>query len=156
MNVREIMTSPVDAVPPVASVAEVAREMERTGVGCLVVLDQEIVGIVTDRDLVIRCVARGLPAEQTLVRDVMSRDVMVVGPDNPVEDVFDVFGHHAFRRLPVVEGRSLVGLVTVDDLLLRAHYMFSGLLGPISMETLVPRSREPAAGPRQRTGAEGG
>ncbi|MFC7328420.1 CBS domain-containing protein [Marinactinospora rubrisoli] len=148
MKVRDVMTTPVDAIPPVAAVAEAAREMQRTGVGCLVVMDGGIIGIVTDRDIVLRCVAQGRSPEQTLVRDVMSRDARVVDADDDLEEVFDIFGHNAFRRLPVVDGQAVVGLVTVDDLLLRAHHMISGLLGPISMETLVPRSRRPAAGER--------
>lgn len=100
-----------------ATVAEVAGLMDRLVVGAVVVVeDDRPVGIVTDRDLVVRGLARNL-APDGRVDSVMSTEVITLGATTDVREAVRVFEHHAFRRLPLVDDGRMVGMLTVDDLL---------------------------------------
>ena len=100
------------------SITVAAQLMEQAGVGALAVLDGEaIVGIVTDRDLVRRAMARELPPDAR-VDAVMSTPVVVVEADADVRDAIATFGAHPLRRLPVVRDGRFVGMFTVDDALI--------------------------------------
>ncbi|MBV2364142.1 CBS domain-containing protein [Streptomonospora nanhaiensis] len=147
MRTRDLMTTPVDTIPPVASVAEAAQEMQRTGVGCLVVADPQVRGILTDRDTVLRCVAANCSPESTLVRDVMTDEVVTLGPDDEVDAVFACFSDHAFRRIPIVDERGVaVGIVALDDVMLRGQSLLADMLRPVSREATIPRTRTSYAG----------
>lgn len=155
MKVRELMTTPIVVVPAITPVREAARQMDYTGVGSLLVVDQEpgrdrIVGIVTDRDLALRVTATDLPGD-TPVSEVMSPDPVAVTPDDDVDVALHAFRRHDFRRLPVVDRGTAVGMVTVDDLLLRSYQILGDLLGPVSAEILEPQhlaaTSEVRAGP---------
>jgi CBS domain-containing protein len=100
------------------SVGEAAERMREEGVGCLVVLaeDRHPVGIVTDRDLTIRVVAAGRDAK-TPVSAVMSHPLVTLAPNDRIERFVEHMGAQGFRRIPVVREKEVVGLVTLDDLL---------------------------------------
>ena len=85
---RDLATCPAVTCPMTASVTEVAETMAEADVGFLVVLhDDKPVGVLTDRDIVVRCVADGASCEKTAVRDVMSAELLVCFVDQPVEDL---------------------------------------------------------------------
>lgn len=137
------MSTPVVMVPSITPVREAARHMDYAGVGSLIVIDDDrMVGIVTDRDLALRVLAGDLTG-RVPVRQVMSADPVSVAANNDIEAAFTAFRRHAFRRLPVVDGDVVVGMITVDDLLLRAHQILGELLGPISGEILEPQRTAP-------------
>ncbi|MDI1451196.1 CBS domain-containing protein [Polyangium sp. 6x1] len=97
---------------------EAARAMADNHVGAvLVVEDQRLVGIATDRDLALDVAAAGLDPRTTFLRDVMSDEVTPVDIDDTIEDVVRVMREHACRRVPVLEAGRPVGIVTLDDLL---------------------------------------
>lgn len=123
MKVRDIMSRNVASVNPVATVAEAARLMEEYNVGSIPVCDKKVlVGIVTDRDIVVRNVACGKNPEKTPIRDVMSPGVTTVTPDTEVSDVAKVMGTKRIRRLPVVENNRLVGMLALGDVARRARH----------------------------------
>jgi len=104
-------------VSPSTTVAEAARLMDRAGVGSLLVLAGErLVGIVTDRDLALRAVARGMPMDGR-VDAVMTTGVVTLPMTATREDVVRALRAHAVRRLPLLAGDRVAGLVTLDDLL---------------------------------------
>jgi CBS domain-containing protein len=106
-------------LPDGATVAEAARLMDREAVGAVVVLDSASgrpIGVVTDRDLVVRALARGLPADAR-VDAVMSMGVVCIDADADIHEAVRIFATHPVRRLPVVSGAELVGMLTIDDLL---------------------------------------
>jgi signal-transduction protein with cAMP-binding, CBS, and nucleotidyltransferase domain len=76
------------------------------------------VGVVTDRDLVVRALVRRLPMDAR-VDSVMSANVVCVAADDELHVVAAILGTHPFRRVPVVEDRRLVGMITLDDLIVR-------------------------------------
>lgn len=143
MQVRDIMSTPIVVVPAMTPVREAAQHLDYSGVGCLIVTDGErIVGIVTDRDLALRVLARGLPAT-TPVGQVMSPHPICVRPDDDLELIAGLFRRNAIRRLPVLDDGDVVGMITVDDMLLRSHEILGYLLGPVAAEILEPQ--HPAA-----------
>jgi CBS domain-containing protein len=107
-------------VSPDSSVQDIADEMDAHGVGCVVVVDDadRPLGIVTDRDLTIRVVAAGRDPEKTCAEDVMSRDVLTGGRRESTLDLLKRLEERGVRRAPLVEGEHVVGLISLDDLVI--------------------------------------
>lgn len=124
MNVKDCMNRHVIAVSPEESAAVAARLMARHNVGALPVraADGSLCGMVTDRDLVLRCMALERPPEQTTVSRVMTSRVSAIGPNASLVQAADRMAREQVRRLPVVEGRRLIGMVTLGDLSHRDDY----------------------------------
>jgi CBS domain-containing protein len=116
-QVREVMTGNPTTCSVEASVADAAKAMAQEDVGPIPVLDGErLVGILTDRDIVVRVVAEGRDPQSTLVGDVASRDLAAVSPDEDIDRVLQLLAERQVRRLPVVDGETLVGVVAQADI----------------------------------------
>lgn len=116
-QVREIMTRAPATVGVLTAVSEVAHRMREENIGAVLVADgDELRGLVTDRDLVVRVLAEGKDPGDTTVRDVCSADLVTVTPDDEVDRAIQLMREHALRRLPVVEGTTAVGIVSLGDL----------------------------------------
>lgn len=99
-----------------ASVEDAAKGMERCGCGCCLVEEKgKIIGIVTERDIVRRVAAKELPLAKTHVKDIMSSPLIAIDPDSSIEEAASVMAKQGVRRLPVVGGNGLVGIITVSD-----------------------------------------
>lgn len=118
MKVKEIMKSPVVRIHPEESVAVAARTLAQYNIGILPVCEDsgKLCGLVTDRDLVLRCVAAGLVPEKTSVRQVMTGRVLSVQPDMDAAVAAHLMGRQQVRRLPVVENGRLCGMMSLGDL----------------------------------------
>ena len=118
------MNTHLICITPEESVAVAARLMARHNIGVLPVRarDGSLCGIVTDRDLVLRCTALERPATETSVARVMTGRVASVSPMTSGVQAADKMAREQVRRLPVVEGRKLVGMVTLADLCRRDEY----------------------------------
>jgi CBS domain-containing protein len=115
-RLADIMTSPVFTAAPESPVVDVAAAMVRRGFGSAVVLDGTLlVGIVTERD-VLRAAAAGAELTQSPVSRWMTRDPQTAEPDLDVEGAVELMLGGGFRHLPVVEGVTLVGIVSLRDL----------------------------------------
>jgi CBS domain-containing protein len=140
MRVGDVAARPPVAVSPDTTIEQAARAMAADGVGCLVVTEGgTVVGIVTDRDLVVRGLADRVPPDGR-IDAVMTTHVVAVDVDSDVRDVIRTFGHHAVRRLPLVSGRHLVGIVTVDDLLVAMTDEIGLLTRGITAQLLFPHA----------------
>ena len=120
------------------SVRSVAERMRQRSVGALVVLNTSntVVGIVTDRDLVVRALAAGKNADTTAVADVMTPAPMTAREETPIESALSWMRQGEFRRLPVVDERgSLVGMITLDDILRLLAEEFSDIGCLLDRET---------------------
>ena len=112
MRIGDLAVRRPVTVPPDTTIEGAAQDMAKQGVGCLVVTEGDtVVGIVTDRDLVVRGLAERMPTDGR-IDSIMSTDVVAVDVDSDVRDVVRTFGHHAVRRLPVVRGPPVLGRVT--------------------------------------------
>jgi len=115
-TVAEIMARDPQTVQADAPVREAASRMRDHDTGDVVVLDgQQLVGIVTDRDIAVRIVAEGRDTA-TPVREACSADPTTVAPDTAIEQAAELMRRNAVRRLPVVEGDRPVGIVSLGDL----------------------------------------
>ncbi|WHY68590.1 CBS domain-containing protein [Neobacillus sp. SuZ13] len=118
-NIRDIMTSEVESCTLLDNVYEVALKMKELNVGAIPILDQEkLVGMITDRDIVVRGVAEKHPGS-TKVEDIMSNELITITPDSTSKEAAKLMAEHQIRRLPVVEGDKLVGIVSLGDFAIR-------------------------------------
>jgi len=118
MKVRDLMTKPAIHISPNESVEVAARTLTQYNIGALPVCgaDGKLCGVLTDRDVVIRCVASGKQPSQTAVREVMTGKVLSVQPDMEAGVAAHLMGRQQVRRLPVVEQGKLCGMVSLGDL----------------------------------------
>ena len=121
MKLRDIMTQSVVSIHPEESVAVAARSLTHYNIGALPVCgdDGKICGVLTDRDLVTRCLASGKTPENTKVREVMSAQVISASPEMDTAVAAHLMGRQQVRRLPVVENGKLCGMVSLGDLAVR-------------------------------------
>jgi CBS domain-containing protein len=121
-KVREVMAQRPRAVSPTTSVLEVAEVMDQEDVGSVPVLeDDRLAGIVTDRDITVRAVAKGKDPRGMPVREITTRDVVTVGPDDDLADALKLMASYQVRRIPVVDDEEhLVGVVSQADVALEA------------------------------------
>lgn len=123
-------------VGPDRTIRDAALLMDEAGVGSLAIIEGDrLAGIVTDRDLVRRGLARGLTAEAR-VDGVMSAPVITISADADIHEAFGIFRTHALRRLAVVRGEQFVGTITIDDLLIDLAADLADLARPITAEIL--------------------
>ena len=140
MKVREVMQSPVICVGPGQSVESAAKVLEHYNIGALPVCTAQgmLCGLLTDRDLVIRCIAMGKLPSATAVREIMTRQVISVGLDMDATVAAHLMGRKRVRRLPVVEGGKVRGILSLDDLAATEQnaYDAADALGEISAHFL--------------------
>jgi len=116
-QVKDVMTSNPQSCAAGASVADAAKTMAGSDVGPIPVVDGErLVGLLTDRDIVVRVVAEGRDPQATTVGEVASSDLATVSPDEDLDRALQLLAERQVRRLPVVEGERLVGIVAQADI----------------------------------------
>ena len=115
---REIMTGGVECVQEDETVLDAARKMSQLGVGALPICgsDDRLKGMLTDRDIVVKVLAQGKDPASTTVIDLVAGEVVTIGADDPVEEIARTMSQHQVRRLPVIDGDKLVGMVSQADL----------------------------------------
>jgi len=124
MKIREIMTTDVSWLKPDDTVETAANIMQKLDVGILPICNEnkDLIGLLTDRDIVIRNVAKGKDAKDTTVKDIMSSKLTWGTPDMDVVDACETMAIHQIRRLPIVENNSLVGIVSLGDIVLQSDF----------------------------------
>ena len=116
-RIREVMTSNPSTIEPDKNVVEAARIMKQEDAGVVPVTENgRLTGMVTDRDIAVRVVAEGKDPQATPVREVASKDLVTIDPQQDLDEALRLMAQHQIRRLPVVEedGR-LVGVVAQAD-----------------------------------------
>ena len=149
MQARDATRKAPVTVAPDTAVAEVAALMDRAVVGGVVVVDGDHpVGIVTDRDLAVRALARRAPADAR-VDSVMSTDLVTLDASADLRDAIRIFSSHAIRRLPLVDGGRMVGMITVDDLVVDVATDLAELIRPLTGQLIFghPETAVPAPAP---------
>jgi len=115
---RDIMTPHADHLKTDTTIEEAAQQLAAADVGAMPVCDDDcqIQGIVTDRDIVVKVLAAGLDVTSTTVGDIADQpEVVTIGADDPVEEAVRTMVEHKVRRLPVIDGTKLVGMVSQAD-----------------------------------------
>ena len=118
MKIREVMTQPVIRIGTDETVEVAARTLAHYNIGALPVCgsDGRLCGLVTDRDLVTRCIAAGRNPGMTKVSQIMSGSVVGIEPDLETRDAAEIMGRRQIRRLPVLQNEKLCGMVSLGDL----------------------------------------
>ena len=116
--VQDVMTRNPKVLRGSSTVMDAARTMRDFKIGDVIVVDDtnKVLGIVTDRDLVVKAVAAGSDPSKTSIDSVCSKDVTALKPTQTTDDAVKMMREKAIRRLPVVEGENLVGIVSLGDL----------------------------------------
>jgi len=127
MNIREVMTPNPRTVAPTDSIQNAARIMREEDTGAVPVVDNgRPVGILTDRDIVIRAVADGGELSRP-VSDIVTEGIIAATPDMSTREAAELMSEHQVRRLPVVENDRLVGIVSLGDIAVKdAHDRMTG------------------------------
>jgi CBS domain-containing protein len=141
-KVRDVMSNRPRCVSPDTPISEAAELMESEDVGALPVLEgDELAGMITDRDIVIRAVARGKDPRGMPVREISTRDVVAIRSDEDLSEALKLMASHQVRRLPVVDDSNrLVGVLAQADV---AHEAKEKTVGE-----LVEEISKPPEGPR--------
>jgi CBS domain-containing protein len=140
-SVRDAMTGNPRSIGQSATVVEAALLMREGDIGSLPITDEEnLVGMITDRDITTRVVAEAADPKTTSVGDVYSRDLISVEPDADLEEALRLMARHQVRRLPVVENGRLIGIVAQADIALGENEQRTG--------ELVEAISAPSAGER--------
>lgn len=130
-SIRGVMTEDLVRLPADTSVEAAAREMRDNGIGDIIVeKDGKLYGILTDRDIVVRVIAEGKNAAGTDVESICSHDLTTLTPDQTVKEATQLMKDKALRRLPVVEGEKVIGIVSLGDIAVEKHR--KSALGKIS------------------------
>ena len=130
MKVSELMSSNVESTTPTSSTKEAARQMHDQHVGALpVLIDEQLVGIITDRDICCKVTATGRDAGWTKVEEVMVKDVVTCFDDQSTHDAAEIMIDNHIRRLAVLtHDNYMVGFLSVDDLARSSHELASSVL----------------------------
>lgn len=120
-QVRDAMTPSVRAASPSQSLADAAELMKGEDVGSVPVVDDgRLIGMVTDRDIVVRAVAERRDPQAVTVDEIATRELVTVEPEQDLDEALALMAHHQVRRLPVVEEGRLVGMLAQADVALEA------------------------------------
>ena len=116
MNIRDVMTPNPRTVSPNDSIQSAARVMRDEDTGVVPVVDNgKPVGVITDRDIVVRAVAEDRELNRP-VRDIVTTELVAVHPDMSVQEATELMSEHQVRRLPVIDNDRLVGIVSIGDI----------------------------------------
>lgn len=139
MVAKDIMKTNVITVLPSTPVTEAATIMREENIGSLVVVgvDKRLLGIITDRDIVVSVVANGKSPVETVVEDVMTSELITVQEEESVFEILRVLGKNSIRRVPVLRRGRLVGIVSVDDLIVLVVTELSNLASALSSTSKV-------------------
>jgi CBS domain-containing protein len=142
-HVRDVMTARPRCAAPDTPLSQVAGLMEAEDVGAIPIVDGDrLVGMITDRDIVVRAIAKQKDPRGMPTREISSGELVTVGPDHDLSDALQLMAQHQVRRLPVVDDENrLVGVVSQADVAIEAKDKSVGeMLAEIS---------KPSQGPRQ-------
>ncbi len=133
MQIKDVMTENIITLDSDKSCFEAAQIMKNHNVGCLPILENnKLIGILTDRDIVVRTVADNLLPADCNVKDYMTPSPIAVGIDIDVHEAANIMAENQIRRLPVVSQDSLIGLISLGDLAIQADTEAERVLEQVS------------------------
>jgi CBS domain-containing protein len=135
MKVRDIMTSEGLATATLeTTLTEIATRMRDENIGAVPIVDDEdrLVGIITDRDVVVRCIAAGQDPEECTAEEILSEELHTIHPEAEIEEAADLMANRQIRRLPVVEDEVIIGMISLGDIAVKSDEDASDALEDIS------------------------
>jgi len=139
LTIKDVMVTDLVTVTADLNVKEAVKVMNDFEIGCLIVVeDGKAVGILTERDVLKRVVEKGKDPEKTLVKDVMSKPLIVVTQETSLEEAIETMFKNKIKKLPVVKDGKLVGLVTFTDIA-RIQPVMIKTIKQLMMKYKIPR-----------------
>ena len=143
MLVKEVMNENVITAPPEMNIVEAAKKMTESNIGSLVIVkDEKLAGLITDRDILTKVVAKGRDIMKTALGDIMSKEVIYVKPDLDIEDAAEIMTEHSVKKLPVIDNDTLLGIITATDII-AAH---PKIMEKIESLVILAKKEKPIAG----------
>ena len=134
MLVKDVMNTNVVVAKADATIREASEVMNKYNIGSLVVVkDSGIAGIITEHN-VLESVAAGRNPDETKIAEIMSPEVVTVAPDSTVEQAVDLMVKHKIKKLPVVDGDKLMGIITASDIIVVEPKLVASIANLISMK----------------------
>ena len=131
--VKDVMNRNVITVAPDLTVKNAAEIMRNYRIGSLVVLENKTLkGIVTESNILL-AVSSGMDPEKTYINELMTTNVMTVGPDETIENAIKIMIDHKIKKLPVLDGKKVVGIITSSDIIVVEPKMIESLANMLSM-----------------------
>jgi CBS domain-containing protein len=160
MKVQDVMTRNVATARPDTTLEEIATMMRAEDVGAVPIVEAgELVGIVTDRDIVVRCIADGRDTAETVAEDVMSADVETIETAADISEASRLMSAKQIRRLPVVDQGKFIGMVSLGDIAVKQQDrpldQAGSALQQISIGVREEKPSKRTAGPGRRPKAQG-
>ncbi len=123
MKVRELMTAQPVCADPDTTVEEIASLMKEENIGCVPIVDDDgqVAGMITDRDIVIRCIAEGKDPSECRADDIVSPQSVTINPNADAKEAARLMADRQIRRLAVVEHGKLVGMLSLGDVAVKQH-----------------------------------
>lgn len=116
-KIGDIMTEEPVTISPKTTIQECARIMEEKHVGSLIIKEDRLLGIITEQDIVRKAIALGIEPKTTPVREIMEKNLFMVGPEADIYDALVLMNEKNIRHLPVVSNKRMVGFLTIKDIL---------------------------------------
>lgn len=118
MRVKDCMCTKTISATSDTSLTDIAKLMNEHDVGCIPICNNEknVIGFITDRDIITRCVAENENCNQTKASDIMTKNVIKTTPDTEIDDATETMSTNQIKRLPVIENNQIVGILTIGDL----------------------------------------
>jgi len=134
MLVKDVMRKNIVVAKPDVTIREASKVMGDMHIGSLVVREgDDILGILTERDVLL-AVARGVNPEEAMVDEVMSKNVVTIDPEKRLEDAVDLMVEHKIKKLPVVDGKKLVGIITASDIVVVEPKLVANIASLMSLK----------------------
>lgn len=115
MFVKDVMKRDVKTITSGSTVIDAAKRMAENNIGCLIVVNETLEGIVTERDVLVKIVAKGRDPREVKVREIMTSKVITTSPEKDMEEASNIMTKNKIKRLPVVFGNEVVGILTSTD-----------------------------------------
>lgn len=118
MRVKECMCNKVVKATSDTTLEQIAKLMQENNVGCVPICNNEnnVIGFITDRDIITRCVASNKNCSKTTAADIMTQNVIKTTPDTEINEAQKTMANNQIKRLPVIENNKIVGIITIGDL----------------------------------------
>lgn len=124
MKVRDMMSDKINFVQPVTKMTDIAMMMKQNDIGSVpVVENNQVVGIVTDRDIIMRVIADKKDVNQTMAQEIMTPNPICIDETDDVDTAADLMAKHQIKRLPVLRSGKLVGMIALGDLAIEHIHM---------------------------------
>lgn len=155
--IREAMTKNATTISGEVPVSEAARIMEKNNIGSVIVVEgKSPVGIVTERDITYRVVALDKKPGTVKVSEIMSKSIKAIGPDATLTEASKIMAKYNIRRLPVIEGKDLIGIITNKDIVVIAPGQIEILRELSRMQARVSEEKVLEEGTCENCGGHGG